>query len=673
VSSRTAARLAWSIAGICGAALLNAALLLLLARRSGAAIEALPLGVGAALFGFPVVGALAAARRPANPVGWILLWVGAEACLWTFAFFYAAYGVRVAHLPGTGAAEWWAGVTWPAGAAIIGVTLLALLFPAGRLPSPRWRLGIWAVIAAAILVTIHDFFTPGRLPLSFARHDNPLGSEFVNTFSAAGWVVALISLGIALAAGVSLVMRLRAARGDERAQLKWFVVAVAVAVAVAVVAWFDWLAGGPVDETALSIVGMLAIGGVPVAMGVAILRFRLYEIDELLRRSLVYAAVTVVLLGGYVGLLLLIGPLPGSGHRRLAVALLTAIPVALLFGPLRRRLQRVVNQRLYGEDDDPHAAMRELGHRLAASLAPAAALPIVVETVMRTLRVPYAAILIERDGTPELAAEDGVPQSQRKSLPLAYAGVRVGTLDIGLRPGDELSASDRLLLGALARQAGVAVHAVRLAGDLQRSRERLVTAREEERRRLRRDLHDGLGPTLAAMVLQLQAAAVLAASDTAAADAALGEVKSAARAAVGDIRRLVYELRPPALDELGLIGALERQAEAFSSLDVRVEAPEPVGGLPAAVEVAAYRIAVEAMTNVARHSEASHCRVCVEVNGALELEVSDDGHGIPARFRANVGLDSMRERAAELGGTCTIERGPGGGTRVRARIPMPEE
>jgi signal transduction histidine kinase len=175
------------------------------------------------------------------------------------------------------------------------------------------------------------------------------------------------------------------------------------------------------------------------------------------------------------------------------------------------------------------------------------------------------------------------------------------------------------------------------------------------------------------MVLQLQVADHLIATSDAAADGVLNEVKGAARAAVGDIRRLVYELRPPALDELGLVGALERQAEAFASLDVRVEAPAPIHGLPAAVEVAAYRIAVEAMTNVARHSRAQHCRVSVELNGGLELEVSDDGQGIPARFRANVGLGSMCERAAELGGTCTIERGPAGGTCVRARIPMPEE
>jgi signal transduction histidine kinase len=399
---------------------------------------------------------------------------------------------------------------------------------------------------------------------------------------------------------------------------------------------------------------------------------RPWRIDALVRRSLVYATVTALLLGAYVGLLLVIGPLPGTGQG-LAVSILAAVPVALLFGPLRRRLQRVVNRLLYGEDDDPHAAVRGLTRSLAASLAPSAVLPTVLETVTRTLRVPYAAILLERDGELEPAAAVGDAPAERMSLPLAYAGARVGVLEIGLREGDELSAADRMLLAGLARQAGVAAHAVQLASDLQRSRERLVAAREEERRRLRRDLHDGLGPTLAAMVLQLQAADHLIAGGSTAAGAALNEVKGAARAAVGDIRRLVYELRPPALDELGLVGALERQAEAFAPLDVRVEAPAPVGGLPAAVEVAAYRIAVEAMTNVARHSRAQHCLVSVELNGGLELEVSDDGDGIPARFRANVGLDSMRERAAELGGICTIERGPGGGTRVRARIPMPEE
>ena len=233
MSGRTAARLAWAIAGICGAALVNAAILLLLVRRADVDVEVLPLGVGAALLGFPVVGALAAARRPGDPVGWIMLWVGLEASLWTFSFFYAAYGVRVRELPVTGAAEWWAGVNWPAGSAIVGIVLLALLFPAGRPPSARWRPVVWAVVAITVLVTVHDFFAPGRLPLSFTQHDNPLGSDVVDRLSAADWVVALTSLAVALAAGASLVVRVRDARGDERAQLKWFVSAIAIAAAAA--------------------------------------------------------------------------------------------------------------------------------------------------------------------------------------------------------------------------------------------------------------------------------------------------------------------------------------------------------------------------------------------------------------------------------------------------------
>jgi two-component system, NarL family, sensor kinase len=672
VSARAAARLAQALAVLCAAAVLAAAVLLVLVRRSGFDVEAQPLGVGAALFGFPLVGALAATRRPANPVGWIMLWVGLEASLWTLSFFYGAYGVEVGRLPATKAAEWWAAVNWPAGSALVGIVLLALLFPAGHASSPRWRPAVGAVVLVTVLVTVHDFLAPGTLTLSYASFENPLGTMAVQPLAASGGLIALTSAAVALAAAGSLIARVRRASGDERAQLTWFVAALTLAGGVAAVLWIVWLAGDFHDAAWPAAAGLVGLGGVPLAIGVAILRFRLYEIDALLRRSLVYAVVTVLLLGAYVGLLLAIGPLPGTGQG-FAVAIVAAVPVALLFGPLRRHLQRSVNRRLYGDDEDPHAAVRELGRGLAGSLAPVTALPTVIETVTRTLRVPYAAILLERDGVLEPAASTGTPPEERLSLALAYAGARVGSLEIGLREGDELSSVDRMLLGGLARQAGVAAHAVLLAADLQRSRERLVSAREEERRRLRRDLHDGLGPTLAGMVMQLGAADHLIAHGLPGADEALVEVKSAARAAVDDIRRLVYELRPPALDELGLVGALERQADAFSPLDVRVESPAPVGGLPAAVEVAAYRIAVEAMTNVARHAHARHCRVRLALDEMLVVEISDDGEGNATDFRANVGLESMRERAAELGGTCTIERGPSGGTRVHARIPMPEE
>jgi len=212
---------------------------------------------------------------------------------------------------------------------------------------------------------------------------------------------------------------------------------------------------------------------------------------------------------------------------------------------------------------------------------------------------------------------------------------------------------------------------VALTAELQRSRERLVTAREEERRRLRRDLHDGLGPLLAGISLKLGAAGNLLRGDPDPAEALLSQLADEAHAAVGDVRRVVDDLRPPALDQLGLVPAIRQQAARFDgSLAVTVEASGDLVDLPAAVEVAAFRIATEALTNVARHASATNCRVAIARDGGLEVEVRDDGRGLPAQIVPGVGLSSIRERTAELGGACTIARDPSGGTIVRARLPV---
>jgi signal transduction histidine kinase len=238
----------------------------------------------------------------------------------------------------------------------------------------------------------------------------------------------------------------------------------------------------------------------------------------------------------------------------------------------------------------------------------------------------------------------------------------------------------------LTRQAGVAIHAVRLTNELQRSRERLVATREEERRRIRRDLHDGLGPALSSAMLKLGAARRLLPFDSPA-DDLIVEVRNDMRATVADVRRLVYDLRPPALDQLGLVLAIRDYAEQCGNpnetggeggLRVTVEAPEQLPPLPAAVEVAAYNIAREALTNAARHAQARTCHVRLALEDAperseLRLEIADDGVGLPAGHRVGVGLSSMRERAEELGGTCIIESPPEGGTRVLARLPAGKE
>jgi signal transduction histidine kinase len=268
-------------------------------------------------------------------------------------------------------------------------------------------------------------------------------------------------------------------------------------------------------------------------------------------------------------------------------------------------------------------------------------------------------------------------------VPIIYQGEVIGQLIAAPRaPGEPLDPADRRLLEQMARQASPAVHAVRLAADLQRSRERLVTAREEERRRLRRDLHDGVGSTLAALHLQAGGLRAMLAEP-----APVDDLRAQIRAAVGEIRRVVYDLRPPALDELGLAGAIRARAAQIEQggdlgperpVPVAVDAPDKLPALPAAVEVAAYRIAQEALTNVARHAQARQCRVRLWLGspahgagGGLGLEVEDDGVGLPDARPVGVGLRSMRERAEELGGTFHLLARPGGGTLVSVWLPLP--
>jgi signal transduction histidine kinase len=307
-----------------------------------------------------------------------------------------------------------------------------------------------------------------------------------------------------------------------------------------------------------------------------------------------------------------------------------------------------------------------------------------VETVKESLKLPYTAITLKQDDSFAVAAASGTPIDEPLRLPLVYQNEMVGQLLLGPRaPGESFSSADRRLLDDLAREAGVAVHAVRLTtnlqrmtADLQRSRERLVNTREEERRRLRRDLHDGLGPTLASLVQLLDTARMLVSRDQEAADALLIDVKDQIKMAITDIRRLVYALRPPVLDELGLVSAIGEHIGRYNQpngLRVLIDAPDPLPALPAAVEVAAYHISLEALTNVARHANAQTCRIRFSLENGLIIEITDDGDGLPVDRHAGVGLTSMRERAAELGGEFRIEPAKTHGTRVWARLPLPME
>jgi two-component system NarL family sensor kinase len=416
---------------------------------------------------------------------------------------------------------------------------------------------------------------------------------------------------------------------------------------------------------------LIAIGlwGVYVAIGIAVLRHHLYDIDRLINRTLVYGLLTAGGIAVYVGVVKgaewLLREGVGLGGSLAATAV-----IAVSFAPARDRLQRWVDRRLYGERHDPVQAMARLGKRLRD--APGGdVLAGVLQTVCETLRLPAASLLVDNL---EVAAY-GQPGAASESIPLEHEGHQIGALLVSPRPGQQtLGAADRRVLEVLAAPVAVALHAVLLSQELQRSRERLVAAREEERRRLRRDLHDGLGPTLTAVTLKADAARSVLAAAPDRADGLLAELRGDAKQAIGDLRRIIYDLRPAPLDELGLLGALGEQVDRFGrqGLSVTLQAPPALPALPAAVEVAAYRIVTEALTNIARHAHARHASVTVSVADGFCLEVQDDGTASTANgdgWRPGVGLQSMAERVAEVGGTLQAGPTPTGG-RVQASLPL---
>jgi signal transduction histidine kinase len=554
----------------------------------------------------------------------------------------------------------------------IGLIALVLLhFPSGQLSSSRWGIAAWIAVVG-IGLSMLAAFRPGQFRGSSYPPSvtNPLGVPGGDALlSAAEGLGMLLMLVAVLLAIVSTVRRFRCAESAERQQLKWIAMGGAAVVAFMLGTQFLFEVPNTVEE----LLFYLAFAALPTAIGIAILKHDLYDVDLILSRTLVWGSLTTFVVGTYV---VVVGMLGTLVHARgeLVPSLVATGLVALLFHPLRDRVQRFVNRFVYGDRDDPYAVFSRLGRRLEATLAPDAVLPTIVETVAEALKLPYVAIAVRQGQTLNVTAAFGIPGRNLLNLPLMYQSESVGQLSLAPRaPGDAFTATDLRLLEDLARQVGIATHAVRLTGEVQRSRERLVTAREEERRRLRRDLHDGVGPSLAGITLKLDAARNLLPRDPGAVDALLAELKVQTQAAIADVRRAVYDLRPPALDELGLVSALRVHADrlAGDGLQIVVEAPPALPALPAAVEVAAYRITLEALTNIIRHSEARTCLVRLSLsNDCLIVELTDDGRGIPADVRAGVGLTAMRERAVELGGTFEVGSKLGSGGHVAATLPL---
>jgi signal transduction histidine kinase len=619
------------------------------------------------------MGCVLLARRPGHPIGPLLCLIGLACAIADTPFAYARY--TVVHSPGSlpfGAAMLWAN-TWANGAAIsLSGLVLPMVFPEGRLLSRRWRPALWAALAFIPLWVAGYAFISQSMGGYFRNLPDPYAHASLDRLFEAFQALAIVcGLVAGVAAAASVTLRWRRADRVGRQQLKWFLAVLPIS-AGAVIAQV-------IDPGGLANVGLGVLGGIlmPVAIGIAVLRYKLYEIDILLNRAVLYGLLTAGVAGVYLAVVSVANLLFGVQGRGLAVQVVaTALAAAALF-PLRDRVQRRVNRLFYGDRGAPYEALARLGRRVEVASDTETALNSVVKTIADSLRLPYAALELRLGDGWSPAAAYGEAPSQVVAFPLTSQRETVGRLLVGTRSrGEQLGPDDERLLADLARQAGPATHAVALRRALDASRAGLVTAQEEERRRLRRDLHDGLGPTLAGLTLGLDTARARSAGQPELQEL-LGRLKAETQRAVTDIRRIVYGLRPPALDEFGLAGSLREEVGRLQyeapALTVTLDAPaDGLADLPAAVEVACYRIVTEALTNVTRHAHATRCSVRLQLNHGLDVDIRDDGTGLPEGWRAGVGITSMRERVTELGGELVIQSSPPHGTRINARLPARE-
>jgi signal transduction histidine kinase len=604
---------------------------------------------------FPLVAVLVLAHQPRNLVGWLLL-----TCASMGPYLLAGqYAARTHDDPTllTGLAAWFS--VWGFVSYFMLWALTPLHFPDGELPSPRWRPVRRVLVALLVALTVARMFAPVESD-TWDRIDNPLGLDGWEGFEALNVVTLASAMGLVFVGGVvgvaAVVVRARHTRGAERQRMLWLLLGVA------------WLVVANALQLALEGSGaggdlwfVLGMVGLVVALGVGVIRHELFDVGEGLRRGIVNG-VLVALLG--VAALAVLGA-AGAGDQPQRVALAALAVVALLAAAAHDQLQQVVDRVVVGQRQDPEGVLTSLRRRLDLASGPMDALGQLAQGVSDTLRLPY--VRIEGDaGFPPISS--GTPTDETTSFPVTEGVDRLGTLTVGHRATSaRFTRRERRTLEAVAGQVATLLRQASLSAEVQGQREQVVTAREDERRRLRRDLHDGVGPSLAGIAMQLDGLAGRLAEHPDLA-ARVEAARDDLRRTVGSVRRMVDGLRPPALDDMGLDGALRQLVDRYEGrASLRCDVPPD---LPAAVESAAYLITAEALTNAMRHSGCGHCQVELGPDAPwLVITVADDGEGIPESAPRGVGLTSMRDRAAEVGGLLEVTT-TAHGTVVRAHLPL---
>src|ERR1700730_4757234 len=671
----------------------------------------------ATFFALATTGAVIAWRRPANPIGWLYLAMSFLGALTTFAQQYAIRGL-VEHpgsLPGAVYLAWleqWSfWFVFPAG-----IALVLMLFPTGRPASPRWRPMVWISLGCALLMVVGSMFSPGDmsdalLPPSGPGADfgvqNPFGIDaLAGALDVASSVGRLGAFLFILIAAVGLVFRLVRAQGDERQQLKW-VAYVASAMAIGVLGTIFLgssgpfgLPGGPaLQDFAFAILLAGFVVGLPVATAIAVLKYRLYDIDLVINKTLLFGAMAAFITLVYVAIVVGIGHLVGtSGKPNLGLSILATALVAVAFQPVRERVQRVANRLVYGKRATPYEVLSEFSDRIASTYSDEEVLPRLAQTIAESTGAAQAVILA-KDGT-ENTALAYWPQTKRSSMAapgtdsessnsdrlvaVQHQGQLLGALSIRKARGEAVTPVDEKMLADLAAPAGVVLRNLQLTRELrarlaeisaqntelQASSARIIAAQDSTRRRLERNIHDGAQQHLVAIAVKLRLAATLAKRDPARATRLLDELEVETHQALETLHALARGIYPPILRELGLESAIRSHGARFA-LPVDVSATN-LTRYPAEVEGAVYFCCMEALQNVSKHAKATKVRIRLEdAGGELAFSVDDDGIGFDlSRVRQGSGLQNIADRLAALGGRFAVSAGPGGGSSLQGRLPV---
>jgi signal transduction histidine kinase len=640
---------------------------------------------------FASVGALIVARRPDNRIGWLLCVEGVINGVGALATQYARYTLQTD--PGVLPGGLWARLgswSWIPGLGLL--AFLLLLFPDGRLPSRHWRPMAWLAVSWIISHAVILAVRPGSGPVTAeAPAANPVGiSDPHAVFMLASFLILAVVLLGSLA---SLAARFRRATGREREQLKWFLYSAGILAAV-------FLATLPLrgsDALRPWIAGLVLVAGafLPVSVGIAILRHRLYDIDQLISRTLAFAVLWLLIALVYVGLAAALGIFAGS-RLPVEVAVACTLAATLVFQPARRGLERLADRWVFGERLGGYDLLTRFGAALESAIDQHELGPRLAAMVRQGLDVQWVRVTVLRASGEETIFDqigaNGIEPHERvtpaATAPLVHGRERIGAIECGPKRDGPFSAKDHEVLTSIGRQAALSIRNAALTAELAQrlaeiqqqarelaaSRTRLVQAEEAGRRRIERDIHDGVQQQLVALLAKLRLARNQLARDQTVAERTLAELQEDARQALDDLRELARGIHPPVLSDRGLLEAIEARV-ARLPMEVRIETDGLARGarLPEGVEGAAYFVVCEGLANALKHAAAHHATVrLASTSTNLNVEVTDDGRGFDVASAAGSGLRGLADRIEALGGTLQVTSRPGVGTCLGATLPLVE-